>query len=1160
MAASPNNLQSKASSALPALAALLALAVTVPPAKAQRVNVAKYQSVSASSQSGTYLDDFAVDGIVSSFHSHRTTNHTSGNPIWLEVSYPLPIAIASAHLYSGLLESNTTTQVLSSFRYQYHDGLSWLDIPGSTVTNNTQPEVAVVFSNAVSATRFRLFSTNTGNRTIRELALFPANVISNVEQGYPLGTDVNLNLAFKRPATASSVVLSNSYGPGYAKNAFDGYLDNKSRWLATTNSPGEYIEVDLLGTNLISSAHVHSGFMDTNRVNSQALASFELQHLSGTNWITIPGTTFTNNTNTSLVIPFSTNVATSRVRLVATTNSPVRLQELLLFPPRSGGYPIGDEVTNALPSTNTWERLSDTIYRIRNAGPDLRIGLVSGAVVNVAADANNPMRTEWQLLLNYRDGTYRVRNSESGLCLATARDLSGRISTSNNTQVVAEQYTGLPHQDWRMIYTNATNVGNFFLANAYSGLVIQPSGNSYTAGTPLVASTPATNNVTQLWNANFRRHYPKKGIGATIGTSSFNTNITFHRDLYDRFGETSWSYGWGRNLLTNFPYIDTNHTYNPMQWGNFSWTHGSAQGPMENLHRELQSNPKPAFLMGFNEPDKEEQGFISVEDAIMRWPRFEARDVPLVSPVPANTFTEWNTNFFNQAEDNGYRIDHWAVHRYAGPDATSLINVLGRAYTNYGFRPIWLTEFSVVEWSPGTWTDKDNFDFLAEFMWRAEGISWIKRYALFAFTEGGSTNNPDFPDAPRSNAFNSDGSLTPFGQLYAGWDGVTNVVTNRAYHLHGYGAYRRGNNPGSPSAPTAVSPTSNVAGLQWTLFPATTTTNTNTFRIISTLDGRPLRTTNGTNVTLGTNGETGTPVEWRLVADQYGLQYIQHPASSNRRLHLASNSSTLTMVASNNTTDFSQWRFVGPAVTEVASLPTVPSPFSVLPATTNSALVIAWSNNPANHTGFRLERSPNGTNGWTNVATPGANATAQTNTGLNAGTTYHYRLAATNILGDSPYTSVAQGTTLTLIQAWRHANFNTSTNSGNSANSANPDLDQFNNLQEYAFGLNPNVGNNAAINANGGTITQRGGPTVTMTNLTNGVDFLALFARRIDHVAAGLTYTVRFSADLQGWENSTATPTVIATNSEIEAVTVPYPLILTNGKKPQFFRVQVVAP
>jgi hypothetical protein len=115
------------------------------------------------------------------------------------------------------------------------------------------------------------------------------------------------------------------------------------------------------------------------------------------------------------------------------------------------------------------------------------------------------------------------------------------------------------------------------------------------------------------------------------------------------------------------------------------------------------------------------------------------------------------------------------------------------------------------------------------------------------------------------------------------------------------------------------------------------------------------------------------------------------------------------------------------------------------------------------------------------------------------------------------------------------------------------------NLKAFAFGYTP--GNPGALVytgtfAGGGTITARGEPITVYENITNGVDFRALFCRRKDYLAAGLTYTVQFSPDLSTWKNSTVTPTVIASDAEIDACTVPYPFFVA-GKKARFFRVEV---
>ena len=128
---------------------------------------------------------------------------------------------------------------------------------------------------------------------------------------------------------------------------------------------------------------------------------------------------------------------------------------------------------------------------------------------------------------------------------------------------------------------------------------------------------------------------------------------------------------------------------------------------------------------------------------------------------------------------------------------------------------------------------------------------------------------------------------------------------------------------------------------------------------------------------------------------------------------------------------------------------------------------------------------------------------------------------------------------------------------------ANPDGDALNNLGEWGFGLNPTVGSGGVLVVSGGQLTGRGLPDTRVTNITNGVDFRAVFGRRKDYQLFGLTYKVQFSdAALTVWESSTATPTVIATNDpEIDAVTVPYPFFLTStGRKAQYFKVTVSHP
>lgn len=125
----------------------------------------------------------------------------------------------------------------------------------------------------------------------------------------------------------------------------------------------------------------------------------------------------------------------------------------------------------------------------------------------------------------------------------------------------------------------------------------------------------------------------------------------------------------------------------------------------------------------------------------------------------------------------------------------------------------------------------------------------------------------------------------------------------------------------------------------------------------------------------------------------------------------------------------------------------------------------------------------------------------------------------------------------------------------------NNDGDSLINFLEYAFGTDPTSSTPGSISyvANGEVTSP--GLTVASNLAGSGVDYRAVFGRRKDYLTAKLTYAVQFSAILNTWATSLATPTVLTNStSDIEAVSVPYPLFIStsNGvEKPTFFRVAV---
>ncbi len=89
--------------------------------------------------------------------------------------------------------------------------------------------------------------------------------------------------------------------------------------------------------------------------------------------------------------------------------------------------------------------------------------------------------------------------------------------------------------------------------------------------------------------------------------------------------------------------------------------------------------------------------------------------------------------------------------------------------------------------------------------------------------------------------------------------------------------------------------------------------------------------------------------------------------------------------------------------------PAAPTVLTAL-ALSSSQINLSWVDNSTDEDGFKVERSTNGID-FVQVSSVGANVVNGIDNGLSPLTTYHYRVRAFNLAGDSPYSNIAQATT-----------------------------------------------------------------------------------------------------------------------------------------------------
>ncbi|WP_052444415.1 glycosyl hydrolase [Flammeovirga sp. OC4] len=245
--------------------------------------------------------------------------------------------------------------------------------------------------------------------------------------------------------------------------------------------------------------------------------------------------------------------------------------------------------------------------------------------------------------------------------------------------------------------------------------------------------------------------FGKKGYGQTLKSPVWS-NCVANVMPY-------WHYSWGSDYPTGLP---DNVEFVPMIWGR-----NDVEGKVEKL-KALAAEGKINYLLGFNEPDKEDQAHMSVEEAIELWPLLESVGVPLGSPAPASMGSGWLDDFMSQANAKGLRVDFICMHRYTDSiDPNKWMEAFQNANTKWGL-PIWITEMGLADWTATTpennkRTKEQAYDLMEALLPMMDQASYIQRYAWF---DGGRAKNQAALHISTIYEQNTD-MLTTLGDLYA---------------------------------------------------------------------------------------------------------------------------------------------------------------------------------------------------------------------------------------------------------------------------------------------------------------------------------------------------------------------------------------------------------
>ncbi len=160
-------------------------------------------------------------------------------------------------------------------------------------------------------------------------------------------------------------------------------------------------------------------------------------------------------------------------------------------------------------------------------------------------------------------------------------------------------------------------------------------------------------------------------------------------------------------------------------------------------------------LLGYNEPERGDQGNLTIEQGLNLWPKLAElaakKNIPLGSPAPSSDTRgmAWLTEFMRQAKRRKLRVDFIAIHWYRSRDAAAFATWLNELERTFRL-PVWVTEFN--GWSG---PEREHYEFLRAALRNLDHSHHVERYAYFE------------PGAGKPHSlYKADGGLSRMGELY----------------------------------------------------------------------------------------------------------------------------------------------------------------------------------------------------------------------------------------------------------------------------------------------------------------------------------------------------------------------------------------------------------